>query len=167
MNRLLSLLDRSSKAAENALLMLMLAAMLGIAVWQIVARNFFSGGFVWADEFLRLTVLWVALLGSIAAARDYRHLRIDLLSRLLPESITRWISLIADLTTMLVCAILAWYSLQFVLETREYEDLAFNSQPLWWFQAILPIGFFLMTVRYLSWTLSRLLNKSVGEQAAP
>ena len=63
----LSRLDRISKIAENTLLMVVLASMVGVAVWQIFARNVFSGGFYWADEYLRLTVLWIALIGSIAA----------------------------------------------------------------------------------------------------
>jgi len=160
--RWLGRLDRIGLFAENTLLMLVLTSMLAIAVWQIIARNVYSGGFIWADEYLRLAVLWIALLGSIAAARDHRHLRIDLLSRLLPTSLTRWTDFIADLATVIVCAILAWYSLEFVLESFEYEDLAFGSLPLWWFQAILPVGFLLISFRYAVWALKRLTNKSVN-----
>lgn len=140
--------------------MIVLASMVGIAVWQIFARNVFSGGFFWADEYLRLAVLWVALIGSIAAARDHRHLRIDLLSRLLPPAITRWTDFVADLATAIVCAALAWYSLEFVLESFEYEDQAFGSLPLWWFQTILPAGFLLIGFRYAVWAARRLTNVS-------
>lgn len=156
----LSHLDRISKVAENTLLLVVLASMIGIAVWQIFARNVFSSGFYWADEYLRLAVLWVALIGSIAAARDHRHLRIDLLSRLLPPKITRWTDFIADLTTVIVCAVLAWYSLEFVLESLEYEDLAFSLLPLWWFQSILPVGFLLISLRYAIWAAKRLTTVS-------
>ena len=154
-------LDRIGVLAENILLMLILASMLGIAVWQIFARNAFSGGFFWADEYLRIAVLWIALIGSIAPARDHRHLRIDLLSRLLPPSLTRWTDFFADLATVIVCGILAWYSLQFVLESFEYKDEAFGSLPLWWFQIILPIGFLLMSFRYAVWAVKRLTNQPV------
>lgn len=153
-------LDRISKVVENTLLLIVLASMVGIAVWQIFARNAFSGGFYWADEYLRLAVLWIALLGSIAAARDHRHLRIDLLSRLLPPTITRWTDFIADLATVVVCAVLAWYSLEFVLESFEYEDLAFSLLPLWWFQTILPAGFLLISFRYAVWAARRLTTVS-------
>jgi len=156
----LSRLDRIGVLAENTLLMIILASMLTIAVWQIFARNAFSGGFFWADEYLRLAVLWIALIGSIAAARDHRHLRIDLLSRLLPPSLTRWTDFIADLATVIVCGILAWYSFQFVLESFEYKDEAFGSLPLWWFQAILPVGFLLMSFRYAVWAVKRLTGTS-------
>ena len=153
-------LERFGLFAENSLLLIILASMLAISIWQIVGRNFFTGGFIWADEYLRLAVLWVALIGSIAAARDHRHLRIDLLSRILPPQATRWTDFIADSATVLVCAILAWFSLVFVLESHEYEDLAFDMLPLWWFQAILPIGFLLIAYRYAIWAVRRLTKPS-------
>jgi len=157
-SRWLGRLDRIGLLAENTLLILVLASMLGIAVWQIFSRNVFSGGFFWADEYLRLAVLWVAFIGSIAAARDHRHLRIDLLSRLLPASFTRWTDFIADLATVVVCMILAWYSLQFVSESFEYKDQAFGKLPLWWFQSILPVDFLLIGFRYAVWAMKRLTN---------
>lgn len=162
-SRLLARLDRIGLLAENTLLILILASMLGIAVWQIFARNVFSGGFIWADEYLRLAVLWVAFIGSVAAARDHRHLRIDLLSRLLPPSLTRWTDFIADLATVVVCMILAWFSLEFVRESFEYEDQAFGQLPLWWFQSILPVGFLLIGFRYAVWAMKRLTNTAVPD----
>ena len=155
----LNRLDRATVLAENLLLLTLLGSMLGIAVWQIVARNLFSTGFIWADEYLRLAVLWIALTGSMVAARDHRHLRIDLLSRLLPTPLTRWTDFIADCVTAIVCAVLAWYSVFFVLESHEYEDLAFDALPLWWFQSILPVGFLLMSIRYAIWAIRRLKMK--------
>ena len=162
-SRLLGRLDRIGLFAENALLMIVLASMLGIAVWQIFARNVYSGGFFWADEYLRLAVLWVAFIGSVAAARDHRHLRIDLLSRLLPASLTRWTDFIADLATVIICLVLAWYSLEFVRESFEYEDLAFGYLPLWWFQSILPAGFLLIGFRYAVWAMKRLTTRPASD----
>ncbi|MEM7084335.1 MAG: TRAP transporter small permease [Pseudomonadota bacterium] len=152
-------LERVGRWAENALLLVMLVLMLTVAMSQIVSRNVFNSGFVWADEFLRLTVLWVALIGSIAASRDHRHLRIDVLSRFLSPRVLRWTNFLVDLFTAVLCAVLAYYSFMFVAETREYEDMAFGgSSPLWWFQSILPIGFGLMAYRYVLWSFRRLLG---------
>ncbi len=152
-------LDRYGRYAENTLLLVTIALMLAVAITQIVSRNVFNSGFVWADELLRLTVLWVALLGSIAASRDHRHLRIDVLSRFMSPRILRWTNFLVDVFTAFVCAGLAYYSFQFVAETREYEDLAFGTKPLWWFQSILPVGFGLMAWRYLLWSFRRLTGR--------
>ena len=74
----------------------------------------------------------------------------------------------ADLATVIICAILAWYSLKFVLESVEYEDLAFGSLPLWWFQSILPAGFLLISFRYAVWALKRLTTDAdINPESAP
>ncbi|NNF16122.1 MAG: TRAP transporter small permease [Gammaproteobacteria bacterium] len=163
----LTSLDRAGRVLENALMVGLLLVMLGVAVAQITLRNFFDSGLIWSDEFLRLTVLWIALLGSMAAARDHRHLRIDILSRLLSPTGLRISGFIVDIFTAAICGILAYYSYLFVAEAREYEDLAFGTRPLWWFQTILPIGFAVMTLRYLTWSVRQItghIARQVGQR---
>jgi TRAP-type C4-dicarboxylate transport system permease small subunit len=58
--------------------------MISLAFAQIVLRNGFDGGIVWADSLLRIMVLWIALIGAVVASRDQRHINIDLISRFLP-----------------------------------------------------------------------------------
>ncbi|MDH4254435.1 MAG: TRAP transporter small permease subunit, partial [Gammaproteobacteria bacterium] len=77
--------ERWGTAVENGVMVLLLAGMMIVAVGQIVLRVFFSGGFVWADELLKLMVLWIALIASIAASRSNRHLRIDIVSHFVPK----------------------------------------------------------------------------------
>ena len=72
-------LERWGTAAEDTVLVLLLTSMILLAVGQIVLRIFFSIGFVWADELISLTVLWIAIVASVSAARSDRHLRIDAL----------------------------------------------------------------------------------------
>ena len=69
---------------ENSALVVSLATMLILAISQIVLRNFFDTGIFWADSFMRLLVLWVALLGAMVATREQNHINIDAVSRYLP-----------------------------------------------------------------------------------
>ena len=45
--------------------------------------------------------------------------------------------------------VLAWYSWEFVAESREFGDQIFSDLPVWPFQAVLPVGFALIAYRYL------------------
>jgi TRAP-type C4-dicarboxylate transport system permease small subunit len=47
-----------------------------------------------------------------------------------------------------ICAIVAWFSLQFVLTSREFDDRILGNVPAWWLQMVLPVGFGLITWRY-------------------
>jgi len=68
---LLGRLEKAGHAIETFLLVGMLTAMILLAVNQIVMREVFNiTGFVWAEELIRLMVLWLALVGSIAAKAD-------------------------------------------------------------------------------------------------
>lgn len=141
--------ERFGRWLENALLAIVLFAMIGLAAAQVLLRGTFGSSFAWADEALRLLVLWSAMLGAIAATRDNVHLRIDLLSRFLPAVWRRAVAVLVDVFAAGVSALLAWYSWRFVAESREFEDQVLGTWPAWPFQAVLPAAFALIAYRYL------------------
>lgn len=145
--------DRAGQFIENAALVAVLSAMILLAVTQIFLRNFMASGFAWGDEALRLMVLWVTMLGAVAASRENRHLAIDALSRVLSPGPRAWADVVVRAFTAFVAFVLAWYSWEFVAESREFEDLLLGDLPAWWFQSILPVGFFLIGYRYSIWFL--------------
>lgn len=165
---LLARLERWGTAAENGFLVLLLGAMMVLAVSQIAMRLFFSAGFVWADELLKLMVLWIALIASIAASRNARHLRIDLLSHFMPPRMARLPQTIADIFAALICAVLAWQSFRYVQITFEDQDTVLVNTPAWLAYGILPFSFGVMTYRYVVAGLNefRLLVWPPREEAA-
>ena len=142
-------LERWGTAAENAALVLLLAALMLLAVGQIVMRIFFSSGLVWADELLKLMVLWIALIASVAASRSGRHLRIDVLSHFMPPRLSRLPKLIAEGFAAAICGILAYESWRFVMLSYEFEDTVLVDTPAWLAHGIVPVAFALMSYRFL------------------
>ena len=143
-------------AVENALLVLLLSAMMLLAVGQIVLRIFFDSGLLWADELLKILVLWIALVASVAAARSRRHLRIDVLSRYVPQRYARIPELLVDLFAAGICGFIAWHSLQFILLSM--GDTVLVDIPSWVAQGILPVAFLLMCYRFTLHFLSGVLR---------
>lgn len=152
--------ERIGRGLENLLLAIILFSMIGLAAWQVVLRNVVGSGIGWADEALRLMVLWAAIVGAVAASRDNVHLRIDLLSRFLSRTGRMATAVFVDLFTVVVAGVLAWYSLEFVAESREFGDQIFGELPVWPFQAVLPAGFVLIAYRYLIAAAGQLLALS-------
>ena len=105
-------------------------------------------------------VLWAAIVGAVAASRDNVHLRIDLLSRFLSRTGRMVTAAVVDLFTVGVAGVLAWYSWEFVAESREFGDQIFNDLPVWPFQAVLPAGFVLIAYRYSIAAVGQLLALS-------
>ena len=69
--------DAVGRILENLLLSILLTGMIGLGASQIVLRWAGAGSFVWGDEAIRLMVLWIAMVAGIAAAREDRHIAID------------------------------------------------------------------------------------------
>jgi len=145
---ILKRLERWGTAAENASLVILLTTMIVLAVGQIVLRLFFNFGFVWTDELIKLIVLWIALIASVAAARNNRHLRIDVLSHFVPEKYARFPRIIVEAFAASMCAVLAWYSWQYVQLTLEFEDTVLVDVPAWIAYMVLPLSFALMAYRF-------------------
>ncbi len=142
-------LDKWGTALESAALVVLLGALMLLAVGQIVLRIFFSFGFIWADELVKLFVLWIALMASIAASRSDRHLRIDLLSHLVAEKYARIPRIIVDVFAAAICALLAWHSWRYVQLTIEFEDSILVDFPAWIAYSLLPFSFILMSYRFV------------------
>lgn len=133
---------------ENIALISALISMLGIAVLQIFLRNFMDSGFLWAESFLRILVLWVAMLGAMVATREKNHIAIDAMSRYLSRPIQRATRLLTNLFSSVICGTVAWYSFAYV--QLEYEDhaIAFLNVQTWLCQTILPFGFAVIALRF-------------------
>jgi TRAP-type C4-dicarboxylate transport system permease small subunit len=142
-------LERWGTALENAALVILLGALMLLAVAQIVLRVFFSFGFVWADELVKLFVLWIALVASIAASRGNRHLRIDVLSHFVAEKYARFPRVVVDAFAAFMCALLAWHSWRYVQLVIEFEDTVLVDLPAWIAYSLLPLSFVLMSYRFL------------------
>jgi TRAP-type C4-dicarboxylate transport system permease small subunit len=147
--------DEVGRWCENALLVILLTGLMLLASSQILLRNVFSIGVPWADGLVRMTVLWLALLGAIAASRDRKHIAINLADRYLPARFMHPINILVDVFTAAVTAVLAWYSARFVLESREFGDTLLGTWPAWAFQIILPVGFALISYRYALRAIAR------------
>jgi TRAP-type C4-dicarboxylate transport system permease small subunit len=157
-----SRLDKYGRVAENVALVTLLTSMILLAVGQIVLREVFSTGYAWADELVRLMVLWLAMVGSIAACRDNRHIRIDVLSHLLPDSVVRITRMIVDLFAAAVCAVVAWQAYRYLQLEIEFEDVVLVNTPAWWVHMIMPAAFALISYRYVVKVLKKIYALIVG-----
>jgi TRAP-type C4-dicarboxylate transport system permease small subunit len=154
-DRVLETANKLGRWLENAFLSMLLLGMMLLGTTQIFLRWAGAGSFSWGDEAIRLMVLWIAMIAGIAAAREDRHISIDVLSRALSTKGKALAALVVDLFSMGVCLALAWYSVTMVQFALEDGEVLLGGLPAWWFQSILPVGFGLISWRYLIWVIWR------------
>ena len=158
---------RALRLVEDTLLALLLMAMIGLSATQILLRNLFETGLPWADPLLRLLVLWLALAGALAATRENRHIRIDLLSRFLSGALNQVADRLASLFTAGICALLAWHSGRLVW--FEYQDGTTLGAgiPAWVAQIVIPLGFGLMALRFALLALTPAAPRPLASEESP
>lgn len=140
---------RALAGIENGVLVGLLAAMIVLAVGQVVLRNLFSIGFVWTDPVTRLLVLWVGLMGAMVASRNDEHINMDIVSRWLPAPLQRFTHVVTSFFTFAVCAAVAYNAGRLVY--FDYRDglMVFGFFPAWIAETIVPFGFAVIGLRYL------------------
>jgi TRAP-type C4-dicarboxylate transport system permease small subunit len=143
--RLLRWLHRT----EDALITILVLGLVGLAGAQIVLRNVFGSGISWADPLLRALVLWVGLLGALAAVREDKHIGLDVASRLLKGVALRVVRLLTYGFAAIICAMVAWYSFNLVQIEIAGGTVAFAGIPAWAVEIILPFAFGLMWLRFV------------------
>lgn len=134
---------------EDVVLALLLGSLVLLAPFQIFLRNFFDAGLVWADPFLRLLVLWIALLGALAASRQDKQIAIDVVSKFLSPRAHAGATAVTGLFTALVCAIVAYHSTRFVHGEYTYGSTVFSGVPAWMCEIVIPVAFGLIALRHL------------------
>lgn len=152
LTRTLTLIHR----LEDGLLAVLLLGLLFLAASQIIFRNLLDIGLVWVDPLLRIMLLWLGLLGALAASRDNKHICIDVLTRILPQPLQLYSRLFTTLFTATVSGVITYHSARFVLSEYEANTLAVLDIPAWVFEAVIPLAFGLIAVRYVLHFLQRL-----------
>lgn len=141
--RALAWLDR----IETGLIAVLVLAMVLLAGAQIVLRNFFETGLEWADPLLRAMVLWAAMLGALAAARDDKHIGLDVLAHFVHGKARRAMRVVTLLFAAAISATMAWYGYGLVqLDFAGTNAIA--GIPTWLIEAIIPLGFGLLALRF-------------------
>ena len=151
MRTLLDRLERAGKFAENTALLVLLGTMIGVSVFQIINRQFLNGAFSlsWSDELVKIIVLWLAMVGSIAAARENRHIRIDLITHVLSGPVVTWAKIVVDVFAAIVCAVIGWQAYRLIREEMSWGDTIFTDIPLWTMHTIVPLAFLLISYQFV------------------
>jgi TRAP-type C4-dicarboxylate transport system permease small subunit len=133
---------------EDFTLALLLSSMILLASAQIFLRNLFDSSFSWGDPLLRILVLWVGLLGALAASRGNKQITVDVVTRLLEGRAKSALQALASVFTAAVCGLLAYHSGRFVAMERAVGTPAVAGLPAWPFELVMPFAFGLICLRY-------------------
>ncbi len=140
----------------TGLLATFLGAMLILAAAQILWRNVFRMSIPYSEQLLEWLVLWIAMLGAMAASMGSRHITIDALSQVLSDSARRWVGVAAQFFALVACLALFLICGAYWLDTMSYGETTLGGLPRWAFEVILPVTFAVMAGAHLAHMVSLL-----------
>jgi TRAP-type C4-dicarboxylate transport system permease small subunit len=141
---------RAIRVFERGLLTVLLSLMVALALLQIFLRNVFKTGWPWADPLLGVSLLWLTMLGALAATGSGRHISLDALSHALPVTARGVLVRVNAGLAAILCAALTGASWQYTAVLSEMGGGVLLGLPEWSYELILPVGFGLMTLRFLA-----------------
>jgi C4-dicarboxylate transporter DctQ subunit len=151
---------------EEGVIALLLGSLVVLGTAQIVLRNFFHSGLLWADPLMRHVVLWLGCLGAAAATSEVRQIHIDVFTRLLPERARPARRAVVYTATAAAAFALGVAALRLVIDERAFGDVAFGGLPIWVLQTVLPFSLFLISYRSLFTMLIGREGDFIGAVAA-
>lgn len=151
--------------AERTALGLLAGGIVVISAVQIIMRNFFGTGLRWAEPFLGMSLLWLTMLGALAATGMGKHITIDLVSHFVPGRAKRFIFAANNVFAAVACGFLAWASMRFVDFQKEMGSVALLGIPAFKLYMVIPVAFGLMTLRFaLHAVLNAMRGLGAGEE---
>jgi TRAP-type C4-dicarboxylate transport system permease small subunit len=133
---------------EEALVSLLLTAMILLACYQIGLRWFTSGGLPWIDPLLRYLVLWSGLLGAVLATARDNHIALDAIGYLLQRKLKLWVHLLTDGFCVIVSIFLFRATILFIQSEIEYGGSGLFGLDSWLWFLIFPIAFGMILLHF-------------------
>ena len=130
---------------------LLLLAMVIIVTADILLRNLFVSGFVWANEVSEYSLYLITLLTAPWLLRRGQHVRLDLILTAVPQRIAWLLEGAGDLIGFVVCLAMLWYSWLMTSEAWRIGSITIKNLvfPEWWMLAPLPACFLLLTIEFV------------------
>jgi len=153
-------MDRALARVEGWLTITFLGLMVCLSFVHVTLRalyihgnlhwaNILAARLDWAGPMARLLVLWVTFLGASLVTREKKHIKIDLMSYLLPDKILPIRELAISTACVFVTGLMAKASFSYLASEIKFGDILFLGLPAWIGQLILPAGFCLLIFHFL------------------
>ena len=112
---------------------------------NIIGRYVFSVSLTWAIEIILFLMVGCVFTGCCAVAWENRHIRMDVVLRMLPPKLSRLFSLFSDLVLIGTAVAVTVFCYPVITQLAAYNERSEAANfPLFIPQALVPIGYSLM-----------------------
>ena len=108
-------------------------------------------GLAWSNELSETGLYLVTMLSAPWLLREGRHIRVDILLRVLPARVGWYCEWVSDAIAFACCAVMVFYGTQSTWTSYTQGSISIKTlvMPEWWVLAPLPAAFALLAVEVL------------------
>lgn len=127
---------------------------------NVFARYVFKSSMPFVEELTCLGLVILSFWGAAVAAKKGAHLGLGVVTDMLPDSITKWLDVFADVLGMIFAFITLYYGILSTMQTYRLKMLTAGMQwPEWLFSISIPIGGAILFVRFLQMAIIKVRTK--------
>jgi len=97
-------MDKARKALDwvsEKLSILIIAVMVVLVTWQVVARYIFSSPVPWSEQLSKYLFVWLVLINGAYMFGKHGHMKVAFFQELLPQKIQRWLNIFIELVIIM------------------------------------------------------------------
>ena len=157
--KVIKTLDKIIGAFETWLVLICMGVMLITCILQVLS-NLFGLGILWTGEILRITLIWIICGAASAAAAKRAHLGVVFLVEKLPKKAAKYVRLLTDILSILVCGYIAVSGAAYVKgQYAVHAEFSVTGWPQAVAQIAIPVCFALVCVRIVFTIISDFSKK--------
>ena len=136
------------RSPEEWLGVLLMTLVLVLLSMQVIGRYVLGWSFAWIEEVSRFAFVWAVYFGFVVAAEKDRHIRVSVQIAMLPPRAQKMLLTLADLIWLAFNGIVVWFGTVYVADMFSFPMVSQTTGiNLAWVQMIVPLGFFLLSIR--------------------
>ncbi|AWI80515.1 TRAP transporter permease DctQ [Parazoarcus communis] len=142
-------IDQGLAVLEKQLLAWAIILMAVNTLGNVAARIGFNSSLFFSEELNQFLIVLITFVGTSAAARQGRHIRMSALTDMLPLEHRRRALATIQALTAIVLATLAWYATTYILRTQAMGRVTPALQfPMWITLLWIPLGLSIATLQF-------------------
>ena len=159
---LLKSINRVTAKIEELILTFAILTMMVNSTANAIGRYFFNQSLFFAEELNQFLIVSVTFIGLAYAVRKGRNIRMTAMYDLLGPGAKKVLTLLIAITTAGLMFYLAYQAVIYVQELKQINRLSPALQfPVYIVYSIIPLGFFMAGLQYLSGFLLNLAYREI------
>ena len=162
MLHLLKSINRVTEKIEELILAFAILTMMINSTANAIGRYFFNQSLFFAEELNQFLIVSVTFIGLAYAVRKGRNIRMTALYDMLGQRAKKALTLLIAIVTASLMFYLAFQAVIYVQELKQINRLSPALQfPVYIVYSIIPLGFFMAGLQYLSGFLINLMHTEI------